>query len=517
MEFYSHQLSGIEFLADKRHAINSDDMGLGKTLENLYAVELNECWRVLIICLNSNKYTWAEEIERYFPGNDIIIVGGKKSDKFDDREEQIKAGARFTIINYDLVGTLTKRKRDDLGTVVSKTIDLRHRLSLVKEKWDAVIISEAHRVRNRTSKAFRGIDTILTHSKPRVVIAETGTPIYTKVDNLWPLLHFVDRKRFSSFYAWAENHCHIKLVPFSPYPKVDGIKNIPELKASLSDIMLRRMKEDVLDLPPRTFVDINVDLDEKHRRIYDKLARDLYVDLTWDKDGGLELESDWQLDPGAIQIPLEDYDPEALKTINVVNVVSLIQRHRQIAVSADLLDPNTEALTGAKIDAVLELVDGIGDQKVVIFSQFAQAIRRLHPILTSKLNIRGLTLTGKTKVEDRPDRVRRFQEDDVYRFIGATYMVGGTGYTLTAGSIVICLDLMWSPGDNNQGIDRVSRIGQTKPVTVYNINARNTIEDKVRRILGGREKLFDEALPRSEIIKIFKAELSAEARAKLGK
>ena len=134
MEYYKHQVEGIEFLSNAKCAINADDMGLGKTLESLHTTERLNCRRVLIICLNSNKHMWYAEIQKWLPNNSTIIVGATKKDTFEDRELQIKNGARFTIINYDLVGTITKKVKDSTGTVIAKEIDLRHRLSLVKER-----------------------------------------------------------------------------------------------------------------------------------------------------------------------------------------------------------------------------------------------------------------------------------------------------------------------------------------------------------------------------------------------
>lgn len=490
MKFYEHQKTGIEFLTAHPHAINADDMGLGKSLQNIISCLNNNCNRILIICPNSLKYVWKDEIEKWAPESSIVVVVSKTSN-FDEREAQIKSKARFTIINYELVGTLTRTKKDENKTVISKTIDMRHRLSLVKEKWDAVILDEAHKVRNRSSKSFRGCQTIITNAKPKVIIPTTGTPLYTKVENLWTLLHFADRATYSSYYKWIEQHCITKHVIYSPYPKVVRIRDVDALKANLTDVILRRLKEDVLDLPPRTIINVDVDLSESHRKIYDKLARDLYVTIQTANNGGrIELSNEYD----------DSYDFSGLE-INVVNKLALLSRQKQIAISADLLDPSTDALTGAKVDAMLDIIDGLGDQKMVIFSQYATVIRRLWSIIDQKLNIDSVTLTGKVKSTlERQARIKRFQEGDDCRIMLSTFQTGGVGVTLTAASVVGCMDLMWSPGDNNQGIDRVSRIGQTKPVTIYNINARNTVEDKIIQTLGDRNKLFDQLLSQKDVM-----------------
>src|ERR1017187_3256637 len=161
---YPHQTTGTDFLKKKLRAICADDMGLGKTLEALDAVEGMD--RVLFICLNSSKFTWANEIKQWYPEASYTIVGAKNKykysvadqayikieDAFDLREEQIKRQTTFTIINYALIGSVTEWGVDEsTGKKVKVSVDDRHLKTLSKIRWKAVIIDEAHNLRNRKS------------------------------------------------------------------------------------------------------------------------------------------------------------------------------------------------------------------------------------------------------------------------------------------------------------------------------------------------------------------------------
>jgi non-specific serine/threonine protein kinase len=147
-------------------------------------------------------------------------------------------------------------------------------------------------------------------------------------------------------------------------------------------------------------------------------------------------------------------------------------------------------LAGPKIDAVKELLEDSGDQKVIIFSQFAQVINRLAiQLLREEYNLEFLT--GATEHRSRTDYIKRFQEDSLCKVLLMTIGAGGTGITATAGSVIIFTDLTWSPAANAQAIGRMDRIGQTKPMTIYNIVSEGTIEEYVLKRLKAKEDLFN--------------------------
>ena len=339
-------------------------------------------------------------------------------------------------------------------------------------------------MRNKTSKKFKAMQIILRRSKPKVVIPSTGTIFWRGPEDAWPLMNSVNPTKYSSFHKWAATHCKMEFNPFSPYPKTGKILNPVAFREELDPFLVCRDRS-VLNLPSLSHVIVDVELNPVQRKIYDKIKNDLYVVLTKDSNNSAILDI--------------DESAEDSTEINAVNTVSLIMRQKQIAVSADLLDKTSTIITGIKIDTLIDMIDGMGGLKCVIFSQFADAIRRLHPKVQNELKIKGCMFTGKTKLADRWTELQKFQQESKYKYLMVSHQTGGEGLTMTAAQIVFNLDLMWTPAANLQSVFRVSRIGQTQPVTAYSFNAVNTVEDYVLEKLGDREAMFNELLPSSTI------------------
>jgi SNF2 family DNA or RNA helicase len=166
--------------------------------------------------------------------------------------------------------------------------------------------------------------------------------------------------------------------------------------------------------------------------------------------------------------------------------------------------PCTEGISGingAKIRALQDILSGIGDQRFVIFSQYARAIYGILPIIHKEYDI--LVFTGETDWKERASTIERFQDpNSKHRGIMTTTQCGGQSIDLTAASVVIFLDLLWNPQLNYQAVGRVHRAGQTRPVTVINLLAVDTIEDYVQKVLKAKQAMFDQLIPVTRINKI---------------
>lgn len=450
MQLYTYQVDGREFLLEHPKSILADDMGLGKTAQALSTCTRRKMRRGLIVTVKSMKPTWGDEIDKWL-GLPYSIVDGTKA----DREALIVLDNYFTIINFDLL-----RLHTDL---------------LASQPWDLVIFDEAHKLKNRKSKVFAAASKILKKSKPAAVHHLTGTPVLNRAEELWSLLNLLDPKVYSSYWRWVEEHMEMKKTfhaikggggQLTSHLEIGGPKDPVKLRESLKDVMLRREKEDCLDLPSKTFQTVKVNLEGAQLKHYQTMRDNLYAKIREDRD-----------------------------EIAAPTILAQITRLKQIAVSHLLLDASLTDIEGAKIDALRDIIAGLGDQKAVVFSQFEQAISRLVPEFPQ-----SAVFTGKHSENWRRAAMKEFQESEDTRLLFTTIQCGGQGVTLTAGSVVIFLDLYWTPGINKQAVDRVHRIGQGRPVTVYTLVADNTIEGWILKLLSEKQTLFDTVIPVDRLV-----------------
>lgn len=448
---YEFQEVGTQFLVKARRAILADDMGLGKTKQALNALDILGCKRVLIVCPKGLIGVWEDEIARWSRG--VIHTATSQTIKGLDGSR-----ARFTLLNYEIIGhRLSKGKVD-----VSRTNVLKGQV------WDAVVFDEAHRLKNRSSRAFRGAKSITgcTANKGGVLFLLTGTPLINSVDELWPLLHLIDPTKYSSYWRWVNEECYTQVSRWSMNPEILGPKDASGLRRKLSNIMLRRTKEHVLaQLPKKTYVNIPIDLTEEQYGMLRQIKKNM----------------------------MAEYGDAVVDT---TTALAQIIRMRQVCISPGLIFGGS--LQGPKIDAVLDMLEDTTTGKVVVFSQFEKVIADLAGKVRERFG-RGsyVVVTGPTSLKDRGAAVTAFQDSrkgSPWIFL-STMQTGGVGYTLTQSSTVIFTDLAWSPAMNRQAQDRVHRIGQVNPVTIYMLTARRSVEEYILKVLGGKENLFRRVIP----------------------
>ena len=445
---YQYQITGTKFLVDKQRCILADDMGLGKTKMALDALQQVNARRTLIICPKTAISVWANadennpgEIEKWL-GWDYTIVDG------DDRVAKAQYPTRITIISYSMfIGRGTPNYVLD---------------AMCKQPWDVIIFDEAHKLKNRKTKTFKSAKR-LRHAVPfKYIFCVSATPVLNRPEELWPLLHMIDPKQYSSFWGWVDKYCTTKPAWYNKRAiEIIGIARPQQLKADVGPLILRRMKEDVWeDMPEKTYQDITVDLLPPQRKVYDQMKQEMYTML---KNGEI---------------------------VDAINTLALGIRLKQIAVSPDMLDVKSTELTGAKFDVLDDIIAGT-DQKIVVFSQFSRAITRLY----AKYGKTATILYGETTDVERKAAITKFQTDPNTQLFLTTTQSGGQSITLTAGTIAVFLDLLWTPKLNDQAADRIHRRGQTKPVTIINLVAKDTIESYIQKVLDSKNAMFDSIIP----------------------
>ena len=398
----------------------ADDMGLGKTLQTLAVLlDRKDEGPALVIAPTSVAFNWVRETERFAPGLAVHLY--RETDR-----------AEF----------LTQVGPGDV-VVCSYGLALRDHKSLADVEWGTMVLDEAQAIKNsrsKTSKAIADIPAAWT-------VALTGTPVENHLGELWSLFHVVSPGVFG---GWEQFRKRFAL----PIEKNNDEAARRGLAERLKPFVLRRKKSEVLkDLPPRTEMNLYVDLSKEERAEYERVR----------------LEAIGEVDQLQATVTTQDQR---------FRILALLTRLRQISCHPKLVN---ESYTGeaAKLIQLRETLSNLKEEghRALIFSQFTQHLA----LIRSELEESGFTyeyLDGSTPAQARQERVDAFQNGSADVFL-ISLKAGGTGLNLTAADYVIHMDPWWNPAVEDQATDRAHRIGQDKPVMVYRIIARGTIEEEI--------------------------------------
>lgn len=436
----NYQRVGANFLLRAGSAILADDMGTGKTLQAITATEASQAQRVLVICPNTIKRNWANELKMWAGKDSVIISGAKKA-----REAQLNGYKEgYLIINYEGVRI--------------------HKDFLQGIHWDVLILDEAHKIKNRKAQQTVAIQKI----KAERVFLLTGTPMLNRAWELWSLLHRLAPKQFRSFWNFSKRFCNVVSNGYGMSIEPGTSAQEKQLKNLLEAFMIRRTKAEILpELPEKVLHRHTVVLTPAQKRIYKQMADDMLAKL---KTG---------------------------EVVGAPVVIAQITRLRQIAISPKLI--GEEDGESSKIDALLELVEeNIGHRKIVVFSQFRGAIDLVQEELHQK-GINTVRVTGSESQEERAENTVKFQTDENTRVMLATIEAGGLGLTWTAADLCIFLDRHWTPGINTQAEDRLHRLGQKKSVDIINLVAEGTVEEYIENLLAKKQMSFEAVINGKEV------------------
>ncbi|GAA3618777.1 DEAD/DEAH box helicase [Marihabitans asiaticum] len=430
-----YQLDGYQWLSALWDAglggILADDMGLGKTIQVLATLSRAQergdlDGPVLVVAPTSVVGTWVAEAARFAPRLRVV------------------ARPRTTAKSAEPIADVLDRADVVVTTYAVARIDAE---AFAEHRWRALVLDEAHTVKNHQSKTYRAVRAL-----PReVTLAVTGTPVENSLMDLWALLSLVAPglyprpDRFST--QWRR-----------PIERGDG-ERLAVLHRRVRPLMLRRTKDEVaIDLPPKTVQLLEVVLDPAHRRTYDR-----------------QLQRERQRMLGLLR------DPEA----NRVAILASLTRLRQLALDPRLISDTEGAgaaggqpgRDSAKIDVLVDHLRELAGEghRALVFSQFTSFLGLVRARLERE-QIGYSYLDGSTTARQRVVEDFRTGDDPVFLI---SLKAGGTGLTLTEADYVFVLDPWWNPAAETQAIDRAHRIGQDKPVMVYRMVAADTIEDKV--------------------------------------
>lgn len=461
---YKHQMEGVIYGLEHESFLLGDDQGLGKTKE---IIDLAMCRKqtdglkhCLIICgINGNKYNWADEVKihsredswilgtRFTKRPPIKMIEGSTKDKMEDLNNV--PHQFFWITNIETLRGGSFKEKQGKRTVIRFPIAEK-----IQELCDRGIIGmiafdEAHKAKNPDSqqgKALLSIDC----KGPKIPMS--GTFVLNNPLDLYLPLRWSGFETHS-FYAYKQHYC--KMGGFGG-KEIVGYKNLDELRSMVSKVMLRRVKGDVLDLPPKVHTIEWVDAYPEQKSLY-KDVRDQVRD----------------------NIDKVKVHPDPL---------SEMLRLRQVTGYPGIL--SSTVTKSAKMDRMEELVEdevSVGG-KAIIFSNWSEMTNVIRHKL-KKYN--PAYITGEVGSVQRMEEKDRFQNDPDCKVMIGTIGALGTGFTLTAAQLVIFVDEPWNRGIKDQAEDRAHRIGTRGTVRIVTILTRDTVDEGVYNLVQKKGKMAD--------------------------
>ena len=435
-----HQKIAIEKLLANDKFILADDMGLGKTTSAVIASLESKARKILIVCPASLKINWEREIRNYSDGKVLIVEGRKWGSTFD-----------FYIINYDIIKNYH---------TTDKSEDSDDYKLLVNANFDLAIVDEAHYISNSTANRTRLLNDVL-ETIPKVWLL-TGTPMTSRPINYFNLLKIVESPLALNWQSYVRRYC--KGYQFNVGNRkvwnTSGASNLDELRERTKNLVLRRMKTDILDLPEKIVTPVFVELTSK---MYDEELEE-FTRISTDKKN----------------------DETITVTLNRLMKIRQLIAYEKIPYTCELIDKCLEQ-----------------GKKVIVFTNFTMSLDMLH----EKYKKVSVTLDGRMNKDKRQENVDRFQTEDKIKVFIGNIKAAGVGITLTSAEVVIMNDLSFVPADHSQGEDRAYRYGQQNSVLVYYPVFENTVEKIIYNILQKKKGIIDQVMGDGEYSESFSKDL----------
>lgn len=386
------------------------------TTQSIIAALETNVNKILVVCPSSAKINWEREISVFT--KDVTIIDGKKW-----------CENKFTIINYDILKnfhTLIETRRQ----LTEEEMLLINR-TLANAKFDLIIIDEAHNLKNNDS--IRGkimVELAIKHNIPKIWML-TGTPVANRPMDFFNLLKIIKSPIAENWKHYAVRYCDArkfyKTLKNGKKRQIwltDGASNLEELANKTKNIILRRLKTDVLDMPDKVITPTYHKLDIKSRRQYEQLWEE-YLEkrlLEGKRNGNLQKE-----------------------------LVELVLLRQFIAAEAI---PHTIEMAENAIEM---------GKKVIIFTSFTEELE----ILSRHFGKLAVKHNGPMSIKEKQKSVDDFQNNPKIKVFIGNIKSSGVGITLTKATVVIFNSFDWVSGLNEQAEDRCYRIGQNNDVNVY--------------------------------------------------
>lgn len=410
-KFYEHQKDAINECFYKQHNFLALDMGLGKTIISASLSRVHGIKRTIILCPAAVKWNWYRDLVKGFGFNELYFTILDSSKYRTIRAFQ----ERFVICNYDMVGSFIKE-------LISNG-DVGH-----------IILDEAHNLKNHNSLRSKNVRLLIDAFPNAYITLLSGTPVKNRVNDVFNYLKMIGHELGSSVKKFLDEYT-VKTSGRGG-ERVTGGKNLQDLYIKLSNFMIRKTKEECLDLPGKIYMQHRFEIDD-YRDEYDKIIKELS----------------------------EQKEISSLTgNLHSLNIIT----------------------SKAKIKGIIELADEIIEtgKKVVIFGSYTKPIEELEAHYANKC----VKITGSVDAYMRDQLVQKFQNDPECMVFLGNMIAAGVGINLTNASDVIFINFPFTPAELYQATDRLDRIGQKSCVNVHYTFCDDSIDEYIYDIIVDKEK-----------------------------
>jgi len=459
---YDHQMTALEKSWNKESYAYFMEMGTGKTkvlIDNLAMLyDKGKVNGALIIAPKGVVGTWySNELPTHLPDhieNVTVLwqanITKKQQENLDTLFEKGES-LHILIMNVEALST-------EKGFVFANKFLSCHETMMA--------IDESTTIKTPSAKRTKNILSLTKETKYRRIM--TGSPVTKNPLDLFSQCEFLSPwlLDFNSYYSFRNRYAQMKTLNMHgrQIQIVNGFKNLGELSDKLKDFSYRVLKEDCLDLPDKIFIKRQISLSKEQRKLYDQMKQEALAILNG-------------------------------KQSTTVNTLTQLMRLHQIT-CGHFTDDNgqIQAIENNRIKELLSIIEDM-DGKAIIWAHYQYDIKNIIKEIEkiygpgSVVDYYGLTLK-----EDRQPNIKKFQDDPKCRFFVGTPATGGYGITLTAANTVIYYSNGYDLEKRLQSEDRAHRIGQKKPVTYVDINAEDTVDEKIVKALRKKIDIASEVL-----------------------
>lgn len=407
-KLYEHQKEGIAQMLLIKHTLLAFEQGLGKTITAIAVSEIMsqhyKSYRTLIVCPASCKYNWL---------NELVMWGVKKStvSMYDSKKKNtvVRKNERYVIINYDMLKKYGK--------------------TLALTPFDHIILDEATAIKNTRSKRFGYVQRIVNVGFPKVSLL-SGTPIWNRVEDLFGYLRLVRHPLGVSYRSFVNRYTENYRNNWGGTTIVKG-QNLFELSAKISNLMIRRRKEDCLDLPDKIYTKYYFEFDQ-YSKEYEAYIKKL------------------EKNPG------QQNQPTSIHTLNIL-------------------------ATKSKIKNIIEASENILEtgEKLVLFTSYSEP----RELLEQHFGDRAVSIHGGVDSDERQKRIDRFTNDNSCQVFIGNMQAAGTGINLQVAHNVLFCNFPLTVSELGQCIDRCHRIGLTAALNIYYTICNGSIDESIYEMI----------------------------------
>jgi SNF2 family DNA or RNA helicase len=518
-DLFPFQIPGRDFLVKARLVLLGDHMGTGKTFQTLAGIRavdsIGDAYPALVVCPNSLKRNWEREIKRWLPEANPFVIQGSAAKRRTQINEAAEADNAIIIVNIEAMklhsrlssygSTRLKRCMECETKTQPGTPDLKESACEVHEKelnripFRVCVLDEAHRVKDPNALQTRAIWNVFHGPTVEYRWALTGTPVANHPGDLWSIMHAIAPETYPAKSAFIDRYARLEYSHFGPMTIV-GLKE--ETKAEFFKILdphFRRMiKADVLkQLPDKVFMRRDVEMSPKQAKAYKDIAEQLVTVL----EDGTVLVANGNL-------------AGATRLLQFASAYCEVDKGETPEDPATWLVSLTDTPKSSKIDELMSIIEDNPDKPMVVAAEHRQLIDLAAARMTNA-GIPFARVTGGVSADERDAAVQAFQDGKI-DYILFTYKAGGVGLNLTRADTMVRLQRSWSLIDNNQGVDRIHRIGSEvhDKVTIIDLVAAGTIEEtQLERLYDKAERLEEIVRDRAKLLALGKTtdDLDAEA------